>query len=127
MGARVRCASATICTICASSVSAPTRSARIVKLPVPLIVPPVTFSPGCFSTAIPSLHLIERHPLIAAIPADPDRGLGSKLEQGANGAARVFARTQLEHFAEQDQHRDHRRRLEVETDFSVGIAKRRGK
>ena len=35
-------------TICASSVSLPTRSARITKLPVPLTVPPVTRSPGRF-------------------------------------------------------------------------------
>src|SRR5467141_2620050 len=149
MGARVRCASATICTICASSVSAPTRSVRITKLPVPLIVPPVTFSPGCFSRhrlacdqgfvharaafqnhavnrylfarahpqAIPSLHLIERHPLVAAIRANPDRGLGSELEQRANGAARALTRPQLKYFPEQDKHRDHRRRLEIETDF----------
>ena len=77
--------------------------------------------------AIPPLHLIERHALIAAIRANPDRGLGSELEQRANGAARVLTRSQLKYFPEQDQHRDHRRRLEVETDFSMGIAKRRRK
>ena len=50
IGARLRCASPTMRTICASSVSAPTRSARITKLPVPFTVPPVTASPGVFST-----------------------------------------------------------------------------
>jgi len=50
MGARLRCASLTIRTICASSVSEPTRSARITKLPVPLTVAPTSRSPGCFST-----------------------------------------------------------------------------
>ncbi len=37
IGARLRCASPTMRTICASSVSAPTRSARITTVPVPLI------------------------------------------------------------------------------------------
>src|SRR3954452_3558630 len=42
IGARERCASATMRTICASNVSLPTRSARMTKLPVVLTVPPVT-------------------------------------------------------------------------------------
>ena len=46
-------------TICASSVSLPTRSARITKLPVPLTVPPVTRSPGPFSTGIGSPVIID--------------------------------------------------------------------
>ena len=54
MGARLRCASLTIRTICARSVSLPTRSARIMKLPVPLTVPPVTLLPFVFSTGIGS-------------------------------------------------------------------------
>ena len=54
IGARLRCASRTIATICASSVSAPTRSARMTKLPVPLTVPPMTRSPGA---------LLDRHRL----------------------------------------------------------------
>ncbi len=53
-GARLRCASPTIRTIRASSVSAPTRSARITRPPVPLTVPPVTRSPGPFSMGIGS-------------------------------------------------------------------------
>ena len=82
---------------------------------------------GAHPQAIPSLHLIERHLLIATIRANPDGGPGSELEQRADGAARAFAGAQLKHFAEQYQHCNHRRRLEVETDFSVGIAKRRRK
>ena len=39
MGARLRCASATILTICASSVSRPTRSAEITRPPVVFNVP----------------------------------------------------------------------------------------
>ena len=54
MGARLRCASATRRTICARSVSAPTRSPRITKLPVPLSVPPMRRSPGPFSSGIGS-------------------------------------------------------------------------
>ena len=54
MGARVRCASPTILTIWESSVSEPTRVAFITKLPVPLMVPPVTFASGDFSTGIGS-------------------------------------------------------------------------
>ena len=50
MGARERCAPATIATICDSTVSSPTRPASITKLPVLLIVPPVTGSPADFST-----------------------------------------------------------------------------
>ena len=54
MGARLRCASLTMRTICASSVSLPTRSARMTKLPVPLTVPPVTLIAG---------RLLDRHRL----------------------------------------------------------------
>ena len=48
IGARVRWASLTMRTICASMVSLPTRSARITRPPVPLTVPPITRSPGPF-------------------------------------------------------------------------------
>ena len=50
IGARERCASATMATTCDSVVSAPVRSTRISKLPVPFRVPPVTVSPATFST-----------------------------------------------------------------------------
>ncbi len=50
IGARERCAAATISTICASMVSRPTRCASITRLPVPLRVAPVTLSPAAFST-----------------------------------------------------------------------------
>ena len=42
IGARLRCALATICTICASKVSRPTLSARMTKLPLVLMVAPIT-------------------------------------------------------------------------------------
>jgi len=54
IGARLRWASLTIFTICASRVSAPTRSVFMTKLPVPLIVPPVTLASTIFSTGMGS-------------------------------------------------------------------------
>jgi hypothetical protein len=54
MGARLRCASPTMRTMPASSVSAPTRRASMTRDPVPLTVPPVTVAPGVFSTGIDS-------------------------------------------------------------------------
>jgi hypothetical protein len=54
MGARLRCASATICTIRDSIVSAPTFSAVMTRAPVPLMVPPMTLAAGVFSTGIDS-------------------------------------------------------------------------
>ena len=54
MGARLRWASATIRTICASSVSDPTRCASITSVPAWLIVAATTPSPGFFSTGIGS-------------------------------------------------------------------------
>jgi len=54
MGAFEPCAACTICTICARTVSRPTRVARKTKLPVVLIVAPITWSPGRFTTGIGS-------------------------------------------------------------------------
>src|SRR4029078_6862129 len=45
--------------ICARSVSAPTRSARMTIEPVALTVPPVTRAPGAFSTGIGSPGIID--------------------------------------------------------------------
>ena len=50
MGARERCASATMLTTWDSVVSAPVRSTRMSKEPEPFSVPPVTASPSVFST-----------------------------------------------------------------------------
>jgi len=54
IGARVRCACATNCTIWLSTVSAPIFSARITRLPVPFRVAPMTLAPGSLSTGIGS-------------------------------------------------------------------------
>ena len=50
MGARLRCASATILTMRASTVSLPTACASMTRLPVPLTVPPVSALAGCLAT-----------------------------------------------------------------------------
>ena len=54
IGARVRCACATSCTICASTLALPSFSARITRLPAPLSVAPMTWSPGARGTGIGS-------------------------------------------------------------------------
>ena len=158
IGARLRCASATICTIRASIVSPPTRSARMRKLPVPLIVPPVTGSSAAFSTGIGSpvsmdsstfdfpssttpstgilspgrtrsgrafRHLIERH-LALGVAFDEARGGGREIQQRADRAAGAAAGAEFEHLAEQDEHDDHRRRLEVDADAAHRAASTAG-
>ncbi len=45
IGARERCASATICTICASTVAEPTCSERITSAPLVFSVAPISLSP----------------------------------------------------------------------------------
>ncbi len=74
MGARERCASPTMRTIWASSVSAPTRSARMITLPVPLTVPPVTRLAGPFSTGIGSPVTIDSSTLVAPSSTTPSTG-----------------------------------------------------
>ena len=54
MGARDRCASATIRTICDSIVSRPTLPASMTKPPVWFIVPPMSLAPTCFVTGMDS-------------------------------------------------------------------------
>lgn len=54
MGARERCASATIWTMCANIVSLPTLSARTTREPVWFTVPPMTGSPAALVTGIDS-------------------------------------------------------------------------
>ena len=54
IGARERCAWATICTICDSMVAAPTRSLRITSAPLVLSVAPITLSPTRLATGIGS-------------------------------------------------------------------------
>ena len=68
-------------------------------------------------------HLVERHFLVAAVLAQPPRGLGSEVEERLDGAAGLLARAQLEHLAQENQDRDDRGRLEVDGDRAVRAAK----
>ena len=77
IGARERCASATMRTICASMVSWPTRSARISRPPVPLTVAPVTFSPAVFSTGTGSPLIIDSSTLLWPSSTTPSTGIFS--------------------------------------------------
>ena len=77
MGARERCASLTICTICASSVSAPTFSASINRLPVPFTVAPISLSPVPFSTGIGSPVTIDSSTALIPLVTDPSTGIFS--------------------------------------------------
>ena len=77
MGARVRCASLTMRTICASRVSLPTRSARIVNEPVPLIVAPVTALPASLSTGIASPVTIDSSTVLRPSTTTPSTGIFS--------------------------------------------------
>ena len=77
IGARERCASATICTIRASTVSLPTRSARMTKLPVVLTVAPVTLSPVDFSTGIDSPVTIDSSTVPRPSSTSPSTGIFS--------------------------------------------------
>ena len=54
IGARERCAAATICTMRDSMVSRPTFSARITKLPVVLSVPAMSLAPASLATGMDS-------------------------------------------------------------------------
>src|SRR5580692_6626176 len=77
IGARLRWASPTIRTICASNVSAPTRSARITREPVPFTVAPVTRAPLNFSTGIGSPLIIDSSTLLAPSRTTPSTGIFS--------------------------------------------------
>ena len=74
IGARLRCACATICTICASTVSEPILSARMTRLPVPLIVAPIRCAPAVFSTGIGSPVSIDSSTLDRPSVTTPSTG-----------------------------------------------------
>ena len=56
--------------------------------------------------------------------SQPPRGLRRKIEQRADRAGRLFARAQFQHLAEQHEHGDDRRRLEIDGDGAVHAAER---
>ena len=74
IGARERCASATIWTIWASKVSLPTSSARMTKVPVALTVAPVTLSPGAFSAGTGSPVIIDSSTALCPSSTTPSTG-----------------------------------------------------
>jgi hypothetical protein len=74
IGARERCACATICTICASTVCEPTFSARMTRLPLALIVAPMSRSPTPFSTGIGSPVTIDSSTLERPSSTTPSTG-----------------------------------------------------
>ena len=77
IGARERWASATIFTIWASIVSLPTRRARMTKLPDWLRVPPLTLSPGVFSTGTGSPVSIDSSTVLRPSCTTPSTGIWS--------------------------------------------------
>ena len=77
MGARLRCALATMCTIRDSIVSAPTFSAVITIAPVPLVVPPITLAPTVFATGIDSPVTIDSSTELVPSVTDPSTGTAS--------------------------------------------------
>jgi hypothetical protein len=74
IGARLRLASATIRTICASRVSLPTRRASITSDPVPLTVAPITLSPAAFSTGIGSPEIMDSSTALCPSSTAPSTG-----------------------------------------------------
>ena len=91
IGARLRCASLTSATMRASSVSRPTRSARITKPPVPLSVAPVTGAPGPFATGIGSPLIIDSSTLVWPSSTTPSVGTRSpgRTRRRSPGRTRV--------------------------------------
>ena len=61
-------------TICASSVSAPTRCASIISAPVPLTVPPTRRSPDSFSTGMGSPVIIDSSTVLLPSATTPSTG-----------------------------------------------------
>ena len=74
MGARERWAWATIWTMRASIVSAPTLAARMTKLPRPLSVPPMTSAPAAFSTGSDSPVTMLSSTALAPSTTSPSTG-----------------------------------------------------
>ena len=77
MGARVRCAWLTICTMRASNVSEPTRSARITNEPVPLMVAPTTLLAVVFSTGMDSPVTMDSSTELLPSSTTPSTGIFS--------------------------------------------------
>ncbi len=92
IGARLRCASATIWTIWASRVSEPTRSATMISEPVPLTVAPITRSPAAFSTGIGSPVTIDSSTALEPSSTTPSTGTFSPGRTRSRSPARTWSR-----------------------------------
>ena len=77
IGARVRWAAAAMSTIRASTVSAPTRSAVITKLPRVFRLPPITGVPGDFSTGCDSPVSMDSSTAELPVSTVPSTGIRS--------------------------------------------------
>ena len=89
---------------------------------------PGTRSPGRTRSRSPTTTSVERHVLLPPVgPEDPRRRRG-QAQQRPDGAARPAPGAQLQHLAQQHQHRDHRRHLEVDADLApVARGRRAGR
>src|SRR5207244_3420445 len=76
-GAPRQCARPTLATLCAPSVSRPTRSARMIKVPVPLIVPPIARSLALFATGIGSPEIMDSSTALCPSRTTPSTGIFS--------------------------------------------------
>ena len=68
---------------------------------------------------------IERDFLFAAVVLQAPRGFGREVEERADGAGGLLARTQFQNLAEQHQHGDDGGRLEIDRDGAAMAAERR--
>ena len=89
MGALEPCAVSTMRTIWASTVSLPTRVARITKLPLPFMVAPMTGSPGKRATGIDSPVIIDSLTLEAPSTSTPSTGMVSPARTRSRSAGRT--------------------------------------
>ena len=89
IGARLRCASPTIRTIWASSVSRPTRSARITSAPVPFRVAPTRRSPGPLAAGIGSPVSIDSSTALSPSSTRPSTGIFSPARTRSRSPTRT--------------------------------------
>jgi hypothetical protein len=85
-----------------------------------------TPSTGTHAQFCPGLDGFERHVAFLVV-LNQTSGFGRAIQQGADGAAGLAARPEFKHLTEQHEHDNHRRRLEINSDFSIrrkGIWKR---
>ncbi len=75
---------------------------------------------------VADMDVLQRHLLVVAVVADEPRRLRRQVEQGADGAAGLLARPDLQHLAEEDEDDDDACGLVVDADLALGPAERVG-